>query len=218
MFATTEVSLAIWASYQIRKIEGCGCAENAGNIFPPPRVSDPDMHHGTCVTHVSWCMPGSLTSDFLWSGWRQKHSQHSRRTNNTQFYVSGKRPIGDFGSHFDGSVHCQRTGDTAVLHQTIDLLTISLKQKCHFDENFAIDCRESCQMTSVDAAKDDDFIKITVLHFSADVGHNKWRVSRNVVAIRMLQACRTCHLRSGYLVTFWYFLSAIRIDTFVNSV
>ena len=24
---------------------------------PPPRVSDPDMHHGTCVTHVPWCMP-----------------------------------------------------------------------------------------------------------------------------------------------------------------
>ena len=26
-----------------------------------PRVSDPDMHHGTCVTHVPWCMSGSLT-------------------------------------------------------------------------------------------------------------------------------------------------------------
>ena len=24
-------------------------------------VSDPGMHHGTCVTHVPWCMPGSLT-------------------------------------------------------------------------------------------------------------------------------------------------------------
>ena len=24
------------------------------------QVSDPGMHHGTCVTHVSWCMPGSL--------------------------------------------------------------------------------------------------------------------------------------------------------------
>ena len=22
-------------------------------------VSDPDMHHGTCVTHVPWCMSGS---------------------------------------------------------------------------------------------------------------------------------------------------------------
>ena len=26
-----------------------------------PQVSDPDMHHGTCVTHVPWCMSGSLT-------------------------------------------------------------------------------------------------------------------------------------------------------------
>ena len=26
-----------------------------------PRVSDPDMHHGTCVTHMPWCMSGSLT-------------------------------------------------------------------------------------------------------------------------------------------------------------
>ena len=33
----------------------------------PSRVSDPDMHHGTCVTHVPGCMPGSLTSDFLWN-------------------------------------------------------------------------------------------------------------------------------------------------------
>ena len=24
-------------------------------------VSDPDMHHGTCVTQVPWCMSGSLT-------------------------------------------------------------------------------------------------------------------------------------------------------------
>ena len=55
-----------WASYQIRKIAGCACAGNAGNIFPHRRfrskslVSDPGMHHGTCVTHVPWCMSGSL--------------------------------------------------------------------------------------------------------------------------------------------------------------
>ena len=28
-----------------------------------PLVSDPDMHHGTFVTHVPWCMLGSLTRD-----------------------------------------------------------------------------------------------------------------------------------------------------------
>ena len=56
-----------WASYQIRKIAGCACAGNAGNVFPrrrfqrKPIVGDPGMHHGTCVTHVPWCMSGSLT-------------------------------------------------------------------------------------------------------------------------------------------------------------
>ena len=25
-----------------------------------PLVSDPTMHHGTCITHVPWCMSGSL--------------------------------------------------------------------------------------------------------------------------------------------------------------
>ena len=56
-----------WASYQIRKIAGCSCVGNAGNVFPTrqlqrkPLVSDPDIHHGTCVTHVPWCMSGSLT-------------------------------------------------------------------------------------------------------------------------------------------------------------
>ena len=26
-----------------------------------PQVNDTGMHHGTCVTHVPWCMSGSLT-------------------------------------------------------------------------------------------------------------------------------------------------------------
>ena len=41
-----------WASYQIRNIAVCACAGNAGNISPPPWVSDPGMHHDTCMTHV----------------------------------------------------------------------------------------------------------------------------------------------------------------------
>ena len=53
---------------------------------PAPRVSDPDMHHGTCVMHVPW----SLNSSFFWSQWWGKHS---RRMRNLQFYVSGKRPM-----------------------------------------------------------------------------------------------------------------------------
>ena len=64
-----------------------------GMFFPPTRVSDPDMHHGTYVTHVPWCMPGSLTSGFLWRRWRGKRSRHSRRKRNPEFYASGKRPM-----------------------------------------------------------------------------------------------------------------------------
>ena len=64
-----------------------------GTFSPPPWVSDPSMHHDTCVTHVPWCMPGSLTGGFLWSRWRGKRSRHSRRMRNPRFHVSGKRPI-----------------------------------------------------------------------------------------------------------------------------
>ena len=64
-----------------------------GMFSPPPRVSDPGMHHGTCVTHVTLCMPGSLTRGFLWSRWRGKRYRHCRCMRNPQFYVSGKRPI-----------------------------------------------------------------------------------------------------------------------------
>ena len=64
-----------------------------GTFSPPPRVSDPDMHHVTCVTHVPWCIPGSLTSGFLWSRWQAKRSRYSQRIRNTQFYVFGTRPI-----------------------------------------------------------------------------------------------------------------------------
>ena len=65
----------------------------AGTSYPPLRISDPDMHHGTCVTYVPWCLPGSLTSGFLWSWWRGKRSRHSRHMHNPQFYVSDNRTI-----------------------------------------------------------------------------------------------------------------------------
>ena len=64
-----------------------------GTFSPPPGVSDPDMHHGTCVTHVPWCMSGSLTSGFLWSRWRGERSRHSRRMRNPQNNASCKRPM-----------------------------------------------------------------------------------------------------------------------------
>ena len=56
-----------WASCQIRKIAGAHAPGMPGTFSPSPQVSDPDMHHGTCVTHVPWCMPGSLTSGFIWN-------------------------------------------------------------------------------------------------------------------------------------------------------
>ena len=74
-----------WGSYQMRKIAGM-----PGTFSPSPWFSDPDIHPGTCVTHVPRCMPGSLTSGFHWSRCRGKHSWHSRRK---QFCVSGKRPM-----------------------------------------------------------------------------------------------------------------------------
>ena len=80
-------------SHQTRKFAGCACADNAGNISPPPRISDPVMHRGTCVTHVPWCIPGSLNSGFIWSSWRGKRSRHFRRMCNLQCYVSSKRPM-----------------------------------------------------------------------------------------------------------------------------
>ena len=74
-----------------------------GTFSPPTLVSHPDMHHGTCATHVPWCIPGSLTNGFLWSRWRGKRSRRYRRMRNTQFYVSGMRPIASVPSW--SSVH-----------------------------------------------------------------------------------------------------------------
>ena len=42
-----------------------------GTFSSPQRLNDPDMHHGTCVTRVPWCMLGSLTSGFILSRWRE---------------------------------------------------------------------------------------------------------------------------------------------------
>ena len=93
---TTDVRAVIlqWASCQICTIAGYACAGNAGDVFPRhrQRVSEPDMHHSTCVTHMPWCMQGSLASGFLWSRRRGKRSRHSRRVWKPPIFVSGKRP------------------------------------------------------------------------------------------------------------------------------
>ena len=86
-----DEEMRVWASYQIRKIAGCTCTGNARNVSPrgqlqrKPLVSDPGMHHGTCVTHVPWCMSGSLTR-----GGGEKRSRHSRRMHTRNFtYLAG---------------------------------------------------------------------------------------------------------------------------------
>ena len=66
-----------------------------GTFPPPPQVSDTDMHHGTCVKHVTWCMPGSLTSGFFFQvgGGENIPGIPGACMRNPQFYDSGKRPI-----------------------------------------------------------------------------------------------------------------------------
>ena len=92
-----------------------------GTFSPPPRISDPDMHHGTCLTHVPWCMPGSLTSDFLRSLWRRKRSRHSRHMRNLQFYISGKRPMG-FTTPTGATHYCCSTEPHKVGHTSVNWL------------------------------------------------------------------------------------------------
>ena len=71
-----------------------------GTFSPPPRVSDPDMYHGTCVTHVPWCMLGSLTNGFLWSRWQGKRSAipGACATRNFTYLVRGPWLMANFGS------------------------------------------------------------------------------------------------------------------------
>ena len=96
-FLHTQV-LSPCASCQIPKIAYCAWTGMPGTFSPPPWVSDPDMHHGTCVMHVPWCMPGSLTSGFHWSRCRGKRSQHSRRMRNLTYLVRGPR----YNTYFRG--------------------------------------------------------------------------------------------------------------------
>ena len=59
--------------------------EMPGRFFPPPRVSDPDMHHGTCVI-ANWQFP-------LTSVAGKKGSWYTLRMRNPQFCIPGKTPI-----------------------------------------------------------------------------------------------------------------------------
>ena len=99
------------ASCQMHKIVGCASAGSAGNVFPPPRFSDPDMHQGTCVTHVPWCMLGSLTSGFLWSGKNVPDIPGACATRNFTYLVRGSYWNGTrssvLSSRAHGALHLQ---------------------------------------------------------------------------------------------------------------
>ena len=96
-YKESVITVVIWICHgllaryvKLRVAHAPGMSET---FCPAARGSDPDMHHGTCVTHVPWYMPGSPTSGFHWSRWPGKRSRHSRRMRNPQFYVSDRRPM-----------------------------------------------------------------------------------------------------------------------------
>ena len=43
-----------WASYQIRKIVGCACAGNAGNVFPATDFKGNPAYITACITARAW--------------------------------------------------------------------------------------------------------------------------------------------------------------------
>ena len=107
-----------------------------GTFSPSPRVRDPDMHHDTCVTHVPWCMSGSLTSGLFWNRWRGKRSRHSRRMRNPKFYVSGKRPIATTYHWSEKIANLPRSGivkwvQPVTLWVIKDMYSHSDNQGCH---------------------------------------------------------------------------------------
>ena len=69
-----------WASYQIRKIAGCACAGNAGNVSPRRRLQRKTLVSDS-VMHVGIAYPLR----------RGKHFRHSRRmrTRNSTYLARG---------------------------------------------------------------------------------------------------------------------------------
>ena len=91
VFTLGSPAMGLWPDTQNR---GLRMRRECWERFPHHRlrrelpVSDTGMYNGTCVTHVSWCMLGSLNR-----GGGKKRSRHSWRMRILQFYVSGKSSI-----------------------------------------------------------------------------------------------------------------------------
>ena len=102
-----------------------------------PLVSDPGIHYGTCVTHVPWCISGSLSS----GGGENVHSiSGACATRNFTHLVRGPFPcwyrqcghlvffMGEYTYHF---TECMATNVTSLMMYTAYHGTVSLHQhKC----------------------------------------------------------------------------------------
>ena len=75
------------------------------------------MNHGRCVLHVPWCMPGSLTSGFLWSRRRGEtlpaFPAHAQSCN-----VSCKRPMGDWVRIWIDNIRILYLSESAIICST----------------------------------------------------------------------------------------------------
>ena len=74
--AVVTIMLKIMNNRPLTRYVKLRVAQVPGTFFPPARVSDPDMHRGTCLMHVPRCMPGLLTSKWWW---RCRHSRRMRK-------------------------------------------------------------------------------------------------------------------------------------------
>ena len=74
------------------------------------------MHHGTCVTHIPWCMLGSITSGFPWSRWQGKCPSIPGACATSDLTYLLRAPYGGI-NHF-----------TSVLRPMLDIIRIFLQE------------------------------------------------------------------------------------------
>ena len=91
-----------WASCHIRNIAGLRMLQECRDSFLcHHRLSDRDIHHGTCMTPVPWCRPGLLTGGFPWrGGWENISGIPSACATRTFTYLA-RGPLGQVTCRFD---------------------------------------------------------------------------------------------------------------------
>ena len=105
-----------------------------------PLVSDPSMHHGTCVTHVPWCMSGSLTSG---GGENAPGIPSACATRNFAYRVRGPLCLyNPYGNYF-----------TPEASYYIEHIALLISPKCMHVIHYAVTCwllfsRHVCTMYS----------------------------------------------------------------------